>query len=39
MIDLPGTYLCLHVSEELFVRKYILEEKPDIIINVVLHLP
>ncbi len=36
MVDLPGTYsLSAYTPEELFVRKYILEEKPDIIINVV----
>lgn len=36
MIDLPGTYsLSAYTPEELYVRKYILEEKPDIIINVV----
>ena len=36
MIDLPGTYsLSAYTPEELFVRKYILDEKPDIIINVV----
>lgn len=36
LVDLPGTYsLSAYTPEELFVRKYILEEKPDIIINVV----
>ena len=36
MVDLPGTYsLSAYTPEELFVRKYILEKKPDIIINVV----
>ncbi len=36
IVDLPGTYsLSAYTPEELFVRKYILEEKPDIIINVV----
>ncbi|MDD3727639.1 MAG: ferrous iron transport protein B [Dysgonamonadaceae bacterium] len=36
MVDLPGTYsLSAYTPEELFVRKYILEEKPDIIINVI----
>ncbi|MDD4605911.1 MAG: ferrous iron transport protein B [Dysgonamonadaceae bacterium] len=36
MVDLPGTYsLSAYTPEELFVRKHILEEKPDIIINVI----
>ena len=36
MIDLPGTYsLSAYSPEELFVRKFVLEEKPDVIINVV----
>ncbi|MGV8964626.1 MAG: ferrous iron transport protein B [Candidatus Saccharimonadaceae bacterium] len=36
MVDLPGTYsLSAYTPEELFVRKYILEDKPDVIINVV----
>lgn len=36
MVDLPGTYsLSAYTPEELFVRKHILDEKPDIIINVV----
>lgn len=36
LVDLPGTYsLSAYTPEELFVRKYILEKKPDIIINVV----
>ncbi len=36
LVDLPGTYsLSAYTPEELFVRKYILENKPDIIINVV----
>lgn len=36
LVDLPGTYsLSAYTPEELFVRRYILEEKPDIIINVV----
>ena len=36
MVDLPGTYsLSAYTPEELFVRKYILEKKPDVIINVV----
>lgn len=36
LIDLPGTYsLSAYTPEELFVRKHILEEKPDVILNVV----
>ncbi|MDR0422130.1 MAG: ferrous iron transport protein B [Proteiniphilum sp.] len=36
LIDLPGTYsLSAYTPEELFVRKHILEEKPDVIVNVV----
>ena len=36
MVDLPGTYsLSAYTPEELFVRKHILEEEPDVIINVV----
>ncbi|NLZ95450.1 MAG: ferrous iron transport protein B, partial [Bacteroidales bacterium] len=36
MVDLPGTYsLSAYTPEELFVRKHILEERPDVIINVV----
>ena len=36
MVDLPGTYsLSAYTPEELFVRKHILEQKPDVIINVV----
>ncbi len=36
LVDLPGTYsLSAYTPEELFVRKYILEKKPDVIINVV----
>ena len=36
LIDLPGTYsLSAYSPEELYVRKYIFEEKPDVIINVV----
>ena len=36
MVDLPGTYsLSAYTPEELFVRKFILEKEPDIIINVV----
>ncbi len=36
LVDLPGTYsLSAYSPEELYVRKYIAEESPDIIINVV----
>ena len=36
LTDLPGTYsLSAYSSEELFVRRHLLEEKPDVIINVV----
>ncbi len=36
IVDLPGTYSASAFSpEELFVRKHILEEKPDIVINVI----
>ena len=36
IIDLPGTYsITAYSPEELFVREYILEEQPDIVINVV----
>jgi len=36
LVDLPGTYsLSAYTPEELFVRKQILEEQPDVIINVV----
>lgn len=36
LVDLPGTYsLSAYTPEELYVRKYIIEETPDIIINVV----
>ncbi len=36
IVDLPGTYsLSPYTPEELFVRSHILEEKPDVIINVV----
>lgn len=36
LVDLPGTYsLSAYTPEELFVRKHILEEKPDVIINIV----
>lgn len=36
IVDLPGTYsLSAYSPEELYVRKYIIENKPDVIINVV----
>lgn len=36
IIDLPGTYsLSAYSPEELYVRKYILAEHPDIVVNVV----
>lgn len=36
IIDLPGTYsLSAYSPEELYVRKYIIEQTPDVIINVV----
>ncbi len=36
IVDLPGTYsLSAYTPEELYVRKHITEENPDIIINVV----
>lgn len=36
IVDLPGTYsLSAYTPEELYVRKHIIEETPDIIINVV----
>ncbi|MCF8232953.1 MAG: 50S ribosome-binding GTPase, partial [Bacteroidales bacterium] len=36
IIDLPGTYsITAYSPEELFVREYILEQQPDIVINVV----
>lgn len=36
LVDLPGTYsLSAYTPEELFVRSYILEQKPDVVINVV----
>lgn len=36
LVDLPGTYsMSAYSPEELFVRKHILEEKPDVIVNVV----
>ena len=36
LTDLPGTYsLTAYTPEELYVRKYIIEQTPDVIINVV----
>ena len=36
LIDLPGTYsLSAYSPEELYVRKHIIEETPDVIINVI----
>jgi len=36
VVDLPGTYsLTAYTSEELYVRQYITEELPDVVINVV----
>ncbi len=36
LVDLPGTYsLAGYTPEELYVRRYVVEEQPDIIINVV----
>jgi len=36
LVDLPGTYsLTAYTPEELYVRKYIIEKTPDLIINVV----
>ena len=36
IVDLPGTYsLSAYTPEELYVRKHIIEETPDVIINVV----
>ncbi|GAB6012846.1 ferrous iron transport protein B [Viscerimonas tarda] len=36
IIDLPGTYsMSAYTPEELYVRKFIVDEKPDVIINVV----
>lgn len=35
-VDLPGTYsLSTYSQEELFVRNYIFEQKPDLVVNVV----
>lgn len=36
IVDLPGTYsISAYTPEELYVRKYLVEEKPDVVINVV----
>ncbi len=36
LVDLPGTYsLSTYTPEELYVRKYIIEQHPDIIVNVI----
>lgn len=36
IIDLPGTYsISAYTPEELYVRRYLVEEKPDVVINVV----
>lgn len=36
LVDLPGTYsLSAYTPEELYARKYLLEEKPDVVVNVV----
>ncbi len=36
LVDLPGTYsISAYTPEELYVRKFIVDEKPDVIINVV----
>lgn len=36
IVDLPGTYsLSAYTPEELFVRRHIVEDKPDVIINIV----
>lgn len=36
IIDLPGTYsLSAYTPEELYVRKHIVEDRPDVIINIV----
>lgn len=36
IVDLPGTYsISAYTPEELYVRRYIVEDKPDVIINVV----
>lgn len=36
LTDLPGTYsISAYTPEELYVRKFILDEKPDVVINVI----
>jgi ferrous iron transport protein B len=36
VVDLPGTYsLTAYTSEELYVREFIIEKRPDVVINVV----
>lgn len=36
IVDLPGTYsISAYTPEELYVREYLVEEKPDVVINVV----
>jgi len=36
IVDLPGTYsLSAYTPEELFVRRHIIEDRPDVIINIV----
>ena len=36
IVDLPGTYsLSAYTPEELFVRKHIVENKPDVVVNIV----
>ena len=36
VVDLPGVYsLCSYTSEEVVTRQYLLEENPDVIVNVV----
>ncbi|QIK55766.1 ferrous iron transport protein B [Dysgonomonas sp. HDW5B] len=36
IVDLPGTYsISAYTPEELYVRKFLIEEKPDVVINVI----
>jgi len=36
LVDLPGTYsISAYTPEELYVRKFLIDEKPDVVINVV----
>lgn len=36
LVDLPGTYsISAYTPEELYVRKFLVEDKPDVVINVV----